>query len=244
MKLYEFSTIGTFHTHHNEDAFTSNEIADDILLIAVMDGCSMGIESHFASTLIAKILRKIAKELYFKSFVKPYDKSLSDYLEEILKRLFEELKEIKFRLMLDKEELLSTLILGIVHLQQRKAEIMVIGDGLVCCNGNFVDFEQDNHPDYLGYHLEEGFEAWLEKQQQRLSLTEIQDLSIATDGIFSFQAFDNGQYENIGGKELMNFLLIDRHWSNQENMLKKKLLEVADRFGLKPTDDLSILRLI
>ena len=32
-----------------------------------MDGCTMAAESYFASTLIGKILRKIAKEIAYKS---------------------------------------------------------------------------------------------------------------------------------------------------------------------------------
>ena len=66
---YEISKIGEFHTNHNEDSSSITEIGEDKIMIAVMDGCSMGKESHFASTLIAKLLRKIGKEISFKEFV-------------------------------------------------------------------------------------------------------------------------------------------------------------------------------
>lgn len=68
MKKYAISKIGEFHINHNEDSSAITEIGDDKIMIAVMDGCSMGKESHFASTLIAKLLRKIGKEISFRDF--------------------------------------------------------------------------------------------------------------------------------------------------------------------------------
>jgi hypothetical protein len=37
-------------------------------------------------------------------------------------------------------------------------QVMVIGDGLVSIDGQLTEYEQDNRPDYLGYHLGEDFE--------------------------------------------------------------------------------------
>ena len=53
----EFTQIGEFHINHNEDFLVSCEIGNDKMMIAVMDGCTMGTESYFASTLIGKLLR-------------------------------------------------------------------------------------------------------------------------------------------------------------------------------------------
>lgn len=69
MKKYELSKIGEFHTNHNEDSSTITEIGEDIILIAVLDGCTMGKESHFASTLLVKLLRKIGKEISYRKFI-------------------------------------------------------------------------------------------------------------------------------------------------------------------------------
>ena len=184
MQKYQLTTIGQFHTNHNEDAIADYKIGDDLIMLAVMDGCSMGTESHFASTLISKILRKTAKEISFKAFIEKNEKSPDEYLKAILKQLFSELKEIKNRLLLEKEELLSTLILCVLNRKNKEAEIIAIGDGLICCNGQYTEYEQDNKPDYLGYHLDKDFEEWFQTQEQKLSLTHINDLSISTDGIF------------------------------------------------------------
>ena len=187
----EFTQIGEFHINHNEDFLVSCEIGNDKMMIAVMDGCTMGTESYFASTLIGKLLRQISKEIHYKTFIEKIEIDVQQLLEEILKHLFAKLKAIKNQLGLENDELLSTLILGIVNFENKSAEIISIGDGLVFYDDNFVEYDQVNTPDYLGYHLHIDFEEWFQKQNQKLSLTNIENLSISTDGIFSFKKFDN-----------------------------------------------------
>lgn len=244
MKRYELSQIGTFHINHNEDANCIIEIGADKVLFAVMDGCSMGKESHFASTLIAKILRKIATEMSYKAFIEKVDKQSNDYLKDILNQLFKELGQIKNQLFLETEEVLSTLILGVFDSEKNEIELITIGDGLICCDGKFYEYEQNDKPDYLGYHLSEDFEDWFSMQKQKLMLRNVKDLSISTDGIFTFKQFDNRYYDKIQEEEIVEYLLIDTEWNKYENMLGKKLSEIENRFGLKPSDDLTILRII
>jgi hypothetical protein len=244
MMHYELSIIGSFHTNHNEDAYLITEIGNNHILLAVTDGCSMGKESHFASTLITKILRKISTEISYKTFLSKRDKSTEEYLLEILERLFQELKFLKNHLLLEVEEILSTLILGILNPKEKQAELITIGDGLICCNGALYEYEQDDKPDYLGYHLAENFNTWFQKQEQQLSLKQVEDLSISTDGIFTFKKFDNKAYESIQEEEIAAYFLIDRQWEGQANMFRKKLSEIERIFGLRPSDDLTILRII
>lgn len=209
-----------------------------------MDGCSMGMESHFASTLIAKILRKTAKEISFRTFAEKTENTLSQDLRQVTQALFDELKFVKSRWMLESTEILSTLMLAIVDQQEKAAEILTVGDGLICCNGKYTEYEQDDKPDYLGYHLAEKFDDWFDAQTQQLVVENIYDLSIATDGIFTFKNFDNYDYESINDNELIDFLLIDKPEEYKKNMLHKKLLHIEKRWGLKPSDDLSIIRMI
>lgn len=243
MKIYEFSTIGAFHVDHNEDAKVVEELAAQYLLIAVMDGCSSGKESHFASTLIAKVLRKIAKELSYRAFAEKQERELKAYQEEVIRRLFEDLKVLKDRLYLGMEELLSTLVLGLLDLNGQSAEIIAIGDGLVYCDGKAYEFEQGDKPDYLGYHLNEDFEEWFRTQTQRLSLEQFSDLSISTDGIFTFKHFDGGEYPSLSASDIIDGLLVDDQWQDYEMMLKKKVLELEREYGLSPSDDLAIIRI-
>ncbi len=236
--------MGTFHLNQNEDYLTVNEIGNKRLLMAVMDGCTMGIDSHFASTLIGKLLKKIAKEMDYKAFVEKKQEELKPLLRKVMQTLFEALQKLQSQLDLKREELLSTLILGVVDLEGRNAEFLTIGDGLICCNDQEFEYEQDNRPDYLGYHLKADFEVWYASQKQRLSLESIDDLSIATDGIFTFKRFDKGVYEQIEATSIERFLLKDKTWCDSKNMLQKKMRFIEKNFGLKPTDDLAIVRLV
>ena len=244
MKKYELTKIGEFHTNHNEDYLIANEIGCNKIMIAVMDGCSMGTESHFASILMGKILKKLSTEMYFKEFAEKTTNSIEQILYEVTKGLFQKLKALKNELHLEREELLSTMILGIVDKKVSIAEIIIIGDGVVVCDGVITAYEQDNKPDYLGYHLNENFEEWYEKQNQRLKLSELTDISISTDGIFTFKEFDTEKYPSISAAEILDYLLIDKQEMDNENMLLKKMIIIQKKWGLKPSDDLTILRLV
>lgn len=244
MRKYIYSIIGTFHTNHNEDFLVLEEIGETQFLIAVMDGCTMGKESHFAATLIGKILRRIAKEKYYKAFITKEKHALATPLKGILEALFLQLKILKNDLVLEKEELLSTLMLGIVDKKTKCAELLTVGDGVVHWDGNLLEYDQANKPDYLGYHLDEDFESWYASQTQRLSLTNLQDLSIASDGIFTFQKLDTKSYEKISEAGWIHFLLYDIEGNEKEQMLKRKVMELEEDYGLKATDDLTIIRLL
>jgi len=234
----EFSQIGEFHINHNEDFLISHEIGDK-LMIAVMDGCTMGTESHFASTLIGKLLRQISKEIHYKIFIEKKEIEIQQLLEEILSQLFAKLKKIKNQIGLERDELLSTLILGIVNIENRSAEVITIGDGLVFYNDNSIEYDQDDVPDYLGYHLHKKFNDWFQEQNQRLSLSNIDDLSISTDGIFSFKRFDLKNYKEVEEMELLHFLLKN----DVKGGLKQKVLFVEKEWGLKPSDDFTLISL-
>jgi hypothetical protein len=144
--------------------------------------------------------------------------------------------------LLKDDELLTTLIVAVLDFDINQGQVMVIGDGLVCINGQLIEYEQDNKPDYLGYHLGEDFETWYSKQTQTLFLDKIEDVSISTDGIFTFCKFDKRNYEVE--KDPVAYLLLSKEDSEFENMLLKKFLFLQQNCGIKPTDDIGIVRLI
>lgn len=144
-------------------------------------------------------------------------------------------------LQLEREEVLNTLLIGVIDTHNRCGEFLCIGDGLICINNQLFEFEQDDKPDYLGYHLHEEFNSWYSKQQQRISAQHIQDFSLATDGIFTFKKFDNKTYTEPG--DVVKFLLVDTEESNNSNMLNRKLYDIQTNWGLKPGDDLAIIRI-
>ncbi|MFK8010136.1 MAG: protein phosphatase 2C domain-containing protein [Saprospiraceae bacterium] len=242
MNRYEIIQIGEHHTNYCEDYVLTASLGEDKILCTVMDGCTMATESYFASTLIGKIFRKIAKEISYKSFLEKKEIEIDVLLEKIVEQLFHELRNLKNILFLEKEELLSTLLIGVIDKESQSGEFLAIGDGMFCIDGKIIEFEQDNKPDYFGYHLEEDFEKWYTSQKQRISAEQIQDLSICTDGIFTFQKFDNQKYQSA--ENVIDFLLKDKDGFENKNMLKKKVFEIEKNWGLKPTDDLGIIRII
>jgi hypothetical protein len=243
MKTYQLTKMGEHHTNHCEDYTVVESLGPHQFLCAVMDGCTMGTDSYFAATLVGKLLRKLAIERNYQAFYeKSSQPSIEVVFEEILASLFVELKAIKSQLLLKDDELLTTLILMVVDQKSNRGRVIVVGDGLVCANGKCIEYDQDNRPDYLGYHLGEKFQDWYAAQTQILVLEAIVDVSISTDGIFTFATYDKKEYTE--SKDPVNFLLIDRQDEASDRMLTKKLQFLEQQCGLKPTDDLGIVRVI
>lgn len=244
MQIYSALQIGDYHINHCEDYLFTGAIGNDKVLCAVMDGCTNGIDSYFISTLVGKLLRKIIlqknyEELYQPSFLTIDNDS---YLRSILHELFKELNIAKNQLMLDKKELLTTLIILLADKKANNGIVLVVGDGTVAINGTITEFDQENTPDYLGFHLGEDFESWYANQKQKLSFDDIRDISIATDGIDMFTKIKKA--ERTESIDPMTFLLVDQSNKEHENMLGMKLKTLEHSCGLKPTDDLAIIRMI
>jgi hypothetical protein len=243
MKLYSTLTIGEFHTNNCEDFLINEQISDNQRLIAVLDGCSMGIESVFASHLYGKILRKIAKQQFYKEFVTTNNLILKQKLKLVIKTLITETKQLKNQLDLNTNELLSTIIIGIIDVTECKAEFIAIGDGLICIDGELIEYEHNDKPDYLGYHLQDDFETWFNSQKQLASVSKFNDLSICTDGIFTFKNFKDKSKQKTE-KEILDYLLVDVSNMNYNNGLDRKLRILKDNYNHIVTDDLAIIRII
>lgn len=240
MTLFHALQIGEYHTNHCEDFLQVAPIGKNRILCAVMDGCTMATDSYLAATLTGKVLRKIAKEFDYREFITGAAYDLPLLLEKVTCQLFSEWRQLKNFLQLEREEVLNTLLLAVVDADARAGEFFCVGDGLICINNDLFEFEQDNKPDYLGYHLEEDFDSWYLHQKQRLSAVNIHDFSIASDGIFTFKPFDDKSYSSPG--HVINHLLLDATGAHDGQMLDRKLNEIRFDWGLKPTDDLAIIR--
>lgn len=243
MQVYSALQIGGYHLNNCEDYLFSHNIGDTKLLCGVMDGCTMGIDSYFISTLTGKLLRKVAKQFdhiaFYKKDAGPED--IEAYLTAIVKELFKELKLARNQLMLEERELLTTLIILLVDKQEDKGALLAIGDGLVGINGEVTEFEQNNKPDYIGYHLNEDFEEWYAKQ--KILISPVNDISIATDGITTFTKVKNitAVEESI---DPILYLVNDLPVADKDDFLNRKLKKLEHVYGLKPTDDLAIIRVV
>lgn len=241
MKTYSHLQIGEHHINHCEDFFVTAQLTDQQWLFAVMDGCTMGTDSYLPATITGKLLRKISKDFFYRSFINRNSNSRVS-LKDIMHRLCQELKFINNYLLLNRDECLNTLLLGILDTQSQHLEGIAIGDGMMCVDGEMTIWEQDNKPDYLGYHLNEPFEDWWTAQTQFFSHQNVQDFSLATDGIFTFSRFIN--QPAVASIDVLDYLLVDATYRESENMLHRKMLQIRDEHALKPTDDLAVIRVI
>jgi hypothetical protein len=244
MIFYEFTQIGEFHDNHNEDYCIIEDAGKNYKLIAVMDGCSSGSDSYFASTLIGKILRKLAKHEAYREYAEDKELDTVKLMETISLNLFDNLNHIYNFLDLKSNEILSTLILGIVNTKNQSAEIRVVGDGLIFVDGQKIEFDNNNRPDYLGYHLTMDKQIWFQTRTKKISIRKFNDLSISTDGIFTFKNHDGKIYPKITDDDILHEFYLDMANLETPNKLKKSFLKIKDEFGQKPNDDLSIVRVI
>ncbi len=244
MKFYELSHIGEFHVNHNEDFLVSEEAGITRRLIAVMDGCSSGTDSHFASTLIGKLLRKIAKQEAFEEYAKNETKEIKNQLEQISLQLFEDLAIMNRQLDLKSDEILSTMILAVIDVIQRSAEVVIVGDGFIHINGQNIEYENDNKPDYIGYHLKMDKHLWYQTRTKKLTVNNLTNLTISTDGIHTFKNFDGQSYDHISQEQIMAKFFEDENDLDNLNKLKKTLIEIKNKNGLMPSDDLTMIRVI
>jgi hypothetical protein len=244
MKIYSALQIGEYHQNHCEDYLFIGNIGEDKILCAVMDGCTMATDSYFISTLVGKLLRKISQGKSYGELYQPSSSQINidSYLKSIVKELFSELNITKNQLLLEKKELLTTLILLLVDKKKNQGIVLVIGDGLVSINGTLTEFDHDNTPDYLGFHLQEDFESWYNSQKQKIIFENIQDVSIATDGIFSFTPVT--KKDSAETIDPIDFLITDKTNMENEDVMSFKLKKLQYEFGLKPTDDLALVRIV
>ena len=227
--IREILKIGSDHKQCEDSTFKM--VMDDYVFMAIFDGCSGGVDSHFASSLFKKILRKVIEEsLVFKG-------TPNEISKIVLNKFFISLIAIKNILTLNLDEILSTIVFSITDLSTKESFIIVSGDGAYMINEELVEVDQNNQPDYIAYHLNKTFEnVWSTFYTQNYS--DVDDISVVSDGIFTFK---NEGILSI--EEPINSLLKEQKLIKSEAMLPR-LCNILDRKGYYHYDDLSIVRLI
>ena len=243
MRTLTYTQIGTHHGNHNEDAHVTAELSDRHQLIAVANGSAAGDKGYFTAALVAQLLEKIAGEANLKSFAEKSNPSTAELIKHCTRQLFTELEQLRTRVNLQPDDLRVTLTLGVVDEGQQTAELVVIGAGIISCDGETVEMAQYAQPDYLADHLnEEDFDAWWATHDKRVVCQNCLDLSIATPGALTFEAFSHDPYRPVTEDELLDFLLVERNDGLVEQLFRRKMLYIEDKFGLLPTDDVTIIR--
>ena len=186
MIIHKYIKRGLNHANYCEDFVLHESLADKYDLFGVFDGCSSGIDSHFASAFIAKTVRSEFHKLADKT-----DLPHEDFMKKLLFNLIITLKEQKQSLNLEQNELLSTIILFLYDVDSNSGIIVSAGDGIVSINGGHTIINEDNIPDYPAYHLdkinsEQEFKKWYMMHVRQYFVDNLIDVSISTDGATSF----------------------------------------------------------
>jgi len=247
MKIHKLTKRGFNHKDYCEDFLLVHSINDQYLIAAVFDGCSSGVDSHFASALLGKALRKVC--------LNQSELTLNVDLLTIASNLFFEtvqlLQQLVTSLMLNAEEILSTMIILVLDIETNKAEIIATGDGFVSINGEHYIIDQNNQPDYLAYYLtqlgdRQQFDLWFASLKNKWSVAQANDICISTDGILSFQSDDG--YQSARSKEILlrivDYLTVDTYLALTSTMLSRKCNILKNKHELNNYDDLGIVRII
>lgn len=245
MRILTLNKTGKLHDTHTEDHLVVEQLEGNWVIAAVMDGCSSGKESYFASTLFGKIIRKTCRKLPYLEKLNA-DLSLEKINGSIIRRfilnqIFDDLAKTHKLLGAHIEELLSTLILLVYNTQSKEAQINISGDGLIVANKIIKEIDQNNIPDYMAYHQDISFDKWLENFSQTFEFNDCQDLSISTDGVSKFRPLSTNRKQTINP---VHYLLVDTSFSEAENMLEDKYKLLTRDYRLYPYDDLGIIRII
>jgi hypothetical protein len=229
---------GTSHPVFCEDFFVIEE-SEHWLMTAVFDGCSSGTDSHFASTLLAKLARKA-----FRYHAKN-NNSADSLAKNIIQSLVYDLLKVMNDLIISKMELLSTIIIAIVDKDTNRAFVFVQGDGVIVCDGKTEIFDHDDKPDYLIYDIEkiatsDVFFLWWEMHTQKRDFDHFHDLSISTDGILTFEKYSYENSEPLDSP--LAFLLID-YSPAKDAKLPRKYFKLIKKHKFQHYDDIAMIRI-
>lgn len=211
---------------------------DNLVFSGIFDGCSTGQDSHFASSLFAKIFLNNIEKINTKN---PLDAMMRQLLHYSIKDIL----QIKGLLNLHIEDLLTTIVIMIFNTGTNEANIVFVGDGFAMIDGEKIIIDQNNQPDYLAYHIEnlqrkDNFVEWYERLKTKFIFEVINDISICSDGIQSFTKNSESPDEAINPVE---YLLDDTFLIKNKTMLSRKCNILRTKFNIVPLDDLSIVRI-
>lgn len=244
MEILTLLKRGIHHQNFNEDFVSTHSLSEDILVAAVMDGCSSAKDSQFTSALYAKSLHKSARMLpQMKEIVEDFDletMALDGIADFFINQLFEDLKRTKKLFFLETKELLSTIVLLVIDKSKRTACIKMSGDGIFAINGKITEIDQNNMPNFLGYHLNSRYDDIKAAEIQSWNFESVRDVSISTDGIQKFRSKNKKKKNEIDPEEK---LLIERPNGTDTAFFENQYQYFIDN-GFIPLDDIGVIRLI
>lgn len=84
--------------------------------------------------------------------------------------------------------------------------------------------------------------AWYQTKTSRRSVAEFKDLTISTDGIYTFKNYDGKSYPRVTESQILYEFFEAKTNSENPNKLKKSLMKIKDEMRLAPSDDITMIR--
>lgn len=203
-------------THKNqcEDSVYVNE-TESFIWGCVCDGCSTGINSHFASQLMCYFVRDIG---------------VSCTTEQALMYYVFKLRSIMNSLNLTDLHLLSTCIIFKYDKQKKILTVLPIGDGVYYVNDKEYVIDQGNIPDYLAYHVQESFIDFKSKYLS-IEYEDVNSFQICSDGIKSF-SISQFESSDVHPDILLKIPFSENYLQRMFNVLTKKKWTIADDLSI------------
>lgn len=244
MKISTLLARGLHHKNFNEDFLYTKSLSEDIMICAAMDGCSSAKDSQFASAFYAKSLHKSTRMLpQMKEIMEEFDlekMSLDAIAEFFMKQLFEDLKRGEKLFFLGMEELLSTIVLLVFNKKESTACIKMSGDGVFCVNDKITEVDQNNAPNFLGYHLNNSFENIKNTAFQTWNFESVSNISISTDGIDKLRPNSLSRKKQVDPRK---HLLLGNSEKFDNSFLQKQYQDLVKK-GFVPNDDIGVIRIV
>lgn len=245
MKIQSLLKRGYSHAIYGEDALFHTTINNKWNIGAIMDGCSSARESCFAATLLSKLVAKGCKLLPIIEKIQPeltLDKMTPQMVGEfILSQVFSDIISTQKRLLLENIEILSTLSLLVYNEITKEVYINISGDGFYAINNKLSEVDQNNTPDFLGYHTNKSFEVWLHNHTKIIQQQNVNSVSIATDGISKLYSEDGKKHSSINPQE---YLIIPQEKKDKKLSLDARYNILSKNFNLIPFDDIAIIQFV
>ena len=249
--IYNIDTLikmGKSHNLHCEDDYYIFE-NEDFIVAAVFDGCSSGIDSHYASTKHKYLLKDVVQYLQ-KVFNK--SKTIEDLLKYCIYGVYVELLHERYEI---NKEMLSTIVLLFINKKSKEYGIIFCGDG--CCNINGEDISIHDPNGNAVWYLSsikdnddyDIYDKYIENCKIYCGYIENNyTISISTDGIESFMTKYGSHNIDYPKKVFFNTEELSEkyHKWNMERlynvMIKGKLPELNDE-GISNIDDLTVIKI-
>lgn len=229
----------------------------------ILDGCSSGVESHFASTLFAKIFKQTFRNNATLEDIPSFE------ARSVMLKFYKRLKEVSEILNLNLNELHSTIIFSVYSKETRDLFVYNFGDGVICVDDEIIELENTvydnpNAPHYfvndtLGKNLQtHDVYGWLLSHYGQRSFKNVSNFMIASDGLTTFKLRSGFSPDK---KEIFEFFF-NNNWAagkldksgNKVPVISRKINMLFDGVGQKNgnpfergekavhSDDLSIIR--